>query len=457
VAAWSAFLRAVGDLRHERGRRRAAAADPAAEQLVEASRARLVSRLTVRERRAHTGTALLFVAVAVPLALLAPTNRHPSWTLEALLVLCYAVASRIDFEVGAGVAVPSQLVLVPMLFTLPAGRIPLAVAAATVLAQLPNYVLRRATPQRLAVTIANAAYSLAPAAVFLAWSEPAAALGSLPVLAAALAAQFAADTVISTGREWFALRLHPSVLWRPLAWAFAVDLLLAPVGFAAVLGSRTTEWALFLPLPLLALLRLFASERAGRLDKALELSAAYRSTALLLGDMVEAENANTGFHSRQVVALTTAVCEKLGLDAYEAQLAEFTALLHDAGKMKIPPEILNKPGPLNDEERALMRQHTIEGENMLRPVGGLLAEIGGYVRSCHERFDGRGYPDRLAEDEIPLVSRIVCCCDAYDAMRSTRPYREALSAEEARAELIRCVGTHFDPVVVRALLDVIPD
>lgn len=102
-----------------------------------------------------------------------------------------------------------------------------------------------------------------------------------------------------------------------------------------------------------------------------------------------------------------------------------------------------------------MRTHTIEGENMLRPVGGRLAEIGAFVRSSHEQFDGGGYPDGLAGEEIPLVSRIVCCCDAYDAMRSDRPYRDALSAEAARAELIRCRGTQFDPVVVDALLDLI--
>jgi HD-GYP domain-containing protein (c-di-GMP phosphodiesterase class II) len=98
-----------------------------------------------------------------------------------------------------------------------------------------------------------------------------------------------------------------------------------------------------------------------------------------------------------------------------------------------------------------MKTHTVEGEEMLERVGGLLGEVGHLVRSCHERWDGSGYPDGLAGDEIPLVARIVCCCDAYSAMTTDRPYRAARSVEEAVEELDRCAGTHFDPAVVAAL------
>ncbi len=131
---------------------------------------------------------------------------------------------------------------------------------------------------------------------------------------------------------------------------------------------------------------------------------------------------------------------------------EFTALLHDVGKIAIPKEIINKPGKLTDEERAIIETHTIEGEAMLLRVGGLLGEVGRQVRSCHERYDGLGYPDGVAGEAIPIEARIVCCCDAFNAMTTDRPYRSALSLEEALSELRVHRGTQFDPRVVDCLL-----
>ncbi len=140
----------------------------------------------------------------------------------------------------------------------------------------------------------------------------------------------------------------------------------------------------------------FARDRRARMAAAVELSHAYRGTALLLGDVVEADDAYTGSHSRDVVELVMAVGPRMQLDEDQLRRLEFAALLHDVGKIGIPNEIINKPGPLNDEERAIINTHTIEGENMLVNVGGVLAEVGRIVRSCHERYDGLGYPDGLA-------------------------------------------------------------
>jgi HD-GYP domain-containing protein (c-di-GMP phosphodiesterase class II) len=145
----------------------------------------------------------------------------------------------------------------------------------------------------------------------------------------------------------------------------------------------------------------------------------------------------------------------MGLDDDAQRMAEFTALLHDVGKVRIPAEIINKPGPLDDSERALMNTHTIIGQQMLERAGGLLGEVGPLVRSCHEHWDGNGYPDRLAGEEIPLVARIVCACDAWSAMTTDRSYRRALSRDAASAELRNCAGTQFDPRVVDALLAVL--
>jgi HD-GYP domain-containing protein (c-di-GMP phosphodiesterase class II) len=229
--------------------------------------------------------------------------------------------------------------------------------------------------------------------------------------------------------------------------------MLAPVGLLIAVAGGVTSAAYLLPLPLLALLALYAHERTQRFDQQLELSDAYRGTALLLGDVVEADDAYTGAHSRDVVELVVAVCEELQIDRHTRLNAEFTALLHDVGKITVPAEIINKPGPLNADEWAVMRRHTIEGQRLLERVGGRLAEVGALVRACHEHWDGGGYPDALTGTEIPLVARIVCCCDAFSAMTTDRSYRRALPLSAAVEELRRCSGTHFDPRVVEALVD----
>jgi len=145
---------------------------------------------------------------------------------------------------------------------------------------------------------------------------------------------------------------------------------------------------------------------------------------------------------------------ELGLSSTERRDAEFAALLHDVGKVRVPNEIINKPGKLTDEERKIIERHTIDGEQMLLRVGGLLGEIGRIVRACHERWDGTGYPDGLEGEEIPIIARIVCCCDAFNAMTSDRSYRKALPLEVAIEELERTRGTQFDPAVVDALIAV---
>jgi HD-GYP domain-containing protein (c-di-GMP phosphodiesterase class II) len=208
-------------------------------------------------------------------------------------------------------------------------------------------------------------------------------------------------------------------------------------------------------LPLVFLLRHFSLERQRRIDNALELSDAYRGTAFLLGDVVEADDHYTGAHSRQVVELVVAVSKQIGIGPDEQRDAEFVALLHDVGKIRIPPQIINKAGPLDATERALIETHTIEGERMLEQVGGLLAHVGHLVRSCHEDWDGNGYPDGLAGDAIPLVARIVSTCDAFSAMTTDRSYRRGLSHDQALAELRRCAGSQFDPRVVEALVVVV--
>ena len=145
------------------------------------------------------------------------------------------------------------------------------------------------------------------------------------------------------------------------------------------------------------------------------------------------------------------------MDKYGLQELEFAALLHDVGKIAIPKEILHKPAKLTDSEFEVMKTHTIEGQFMLDRIGGLLGRVGEIVRSCHERWDGKGYPDGLKGEDIPLAARVVFVCDAYNAMTTTRPYRAALPHDHAMTELVSNAGTQFDPMVVGAMMRVLED
>jgi HD-GYP domain-containing protein (c-di-GMP phosphodiesterase class II) len=268
----------------------------------------------------------------------------------------------------------------------------------------------------------------------------------------ALVAQFACDLSASVAREWLRLREIPRLSVRLIGAVYFTDLCLSPIGFAVAFAAAGRPAGALVVLPLGGLLMFFARDRRARMAAAVELSRAYRGTALLLGDVVEADDAYTGSHSRDVVELVMAVGPRLGLDADQLRNLEFAALLHDVGKIAIPNEIINKPGPLDDEERAIINTHTIEGEKMLENVGGVLADVGRIVRSCHERYDGLGYPDGLAGEEIPVEARIVACCDAFNAMTTDRPYRASLPLAEALSELRAHRGTQFDPDVVDRLL-----
>jgi HD-GYP domain-containing protein (c-di-GMP phosphodiesterase class II) len=156
-------------------------------------------------------------------------------------------------------------------------------------------------------------------------------------------------------------------------------------------------------------------------------------------------------HVNDVARLAAAVGHRLGLDGGDAADLVRAAELHDVGKVAIPDRILQKPGPLAPDEQQFMRRHTLIGENILS-AASTLAGVGRLVRSSHERYDGTGYPDRLHHDEIPLASRIIFVCDAYDAMTSDRPYRKAMTQEDAVAELRRCANTQFDPAVIDAFI-----
>jgi hypothetical protein len=185
-----------------------------------------------------------------------------------------------------------------------------------------------------------------------------------------------------------------------------------------------------------------------------EIERAYLSTVTALANALEAKDLQTHEHASATSRLAVAVGTELHLAPGELRDLEFAAVLHDVGKIAIPDEILSRRGPLSDEEWAYVRDHTVIGERILRGIP-FLRSAASAVRSAHERWDGGGYPDGLAGEAIPLLARIVFACDTWDVMTSDRPYRDALTADEAERRLEAEAGHQLDPQVVGALLSVV--
>jgi putative nucleotidyltransferase with HDIG domain len=425
---------------------------PGAQRLLEGALTRRGQRLLAREQVADGAFAVAFFVAAVLLAWYAPAARELNPGLAVALVGAYALVARAEFPGGAGFGVPTQIVLVPMLLLLPTSSVPLLVALALLLTTSIDSLSGRVGRDRVLLSLADAWFAFAPAVVLIVGGAQTPEWGDWPVYVAALAAQIVLETLVFAARVWSCLGERPQIVAAELRIAHRADLLLAPVGLLTAFAAVDQPYAALLVVPLAGLFTIFAGERAARVEQTLELSGAYRGTALLLGDVIEADDAYTGQHTQDVVELTVAVADKLGVDEETRRAAEFGALLHDVGKVAIPNEIINKPGPLDDDEWKIMKTHTIEGQRMLERVGGLLARVGVVVRASHERYDGGGYPDGLAGAQIPLAARIVSACDAFNAMTTDRSYRKALSLEVAVAELRNNAGTQFDPEVVEALV-----
>jgi putative nucleotidyltransferase with HDIG domain len=165
--------------------------------------------------------------------------------------------------------------------------------------------------------------------------------------------------------------------------------------------------------------------------------------------IVDSKDTYTGGHSQAVAALVEEIANELGLDGEATQQLKLAALLHDLGKIAIPDTILRKPGCLEPDERRLVRDHVRYGHSLLEGLG--IEPVDRWVLHHHEHWDGSGYPDGLAREQIPLGSRVILVADAYDAMTTERSYRSAKTASQALAEIHARAGTQFDPVVVAAL------
>jgi len=411
-------------------------------------------RMAPAELRAELWVGGGFLIAAVAFVVLKGTGAGVSLALAALYVLGVATVGHVRFDIGAGFTVPTQAVFVPMLFALPVALVPLLVALALALGMAPAIIAGRAPASRVLTVPGNSWFAWGPALV-LALAHDSTPDARPAVLVLALAAQFGCDFAANATRERLRGGISIGELARECRQVYTIDLALAPLGLVVALAAVQNQWAVLLIAPLFGVLRWFSKERRARLEQLVELNDAYRGTALVLGDVVEADDTYTGEHCKDVVALALDVARELGLDEGRQRNVEFGALLHDVGKIAVPKEIVNKPGKLDEREWEIIKTHTVEGQRMLERVGGFMGEVGQIVRSHHERFDGGGYPDELRGEQIPLEARIISCCDAFNAMTTTRSYRKAMPQAVAVAELQKHSGTQFDPDVVRAMVAVV--
>jgi HD-GYP domain-containing protein (c-di-GMP phosphodiesterase class II) len=423
------------------------------QQMLAETRRRADVKKAGGDLRVELAVNLVFIAAVAALFVL-PSPQRWSPVGAVLSVIVMSLAVRVRFDTPFGFTVASQLAFVPMLFAIPMSFVPLAVAAVLATQILPRVLSGKIGPVRLLRSLANSWFAVGPALVFAIADVRPDAAGPL-LLLAALLAQFAGDFLAAAVYFSIAQRVSMRSQLKGSLWVYAIDGALSVVGLVIAEELHTAPYVVLAVLPLLGLLRMFADERQARLGKLLELNETYRGTALLLGDVIAADDNYTGEHSEGVVGLALSVANALGLDPERRRNLEFGAMLHDVGKITIPKEIINKPGKLNPQEWEIVKTHPAEGQRMLERVGGFMTEVGEIVRAHHERWDGGGYPDGLAGEAIPLEARIITCCDSWSAMRTDRPYRGALSYEAAAEQMILHTGSQFDPAVVEAMLPVV--
>jgi len=426
-----------------------------AERLVGEARTRRANRMEPRERTVLAVSAAVFLAAATVLALMLPSERELNPLVLIGLIATYAIVERVRFEFGGSYGTAEQLVVVPIVLLAPLPYVPILIALANLAATLPEISQGSWHRERLTGRLADCWFCLPPVLVLAVLAPGELRIEDTWIYVLAFVAQLFGDLVWTLIRDQLLDRVPRRELLLGWLSTGRVDAIFTPLAYMITLAATESAFALMAILPLAWLLHSFARDREERYAKTLELHRAYRGTVMLLSDVIEFDDDYTAQHSRSVVEFANAVANELGVDPSDRQELEFAAMLHDVGKITIPKEILNKPAELTTQEFELMKQHTIEGQFMLDRIGGLLGRVGEIVRSCHERWDGTGYPDGLRGEQIPFPSRIVFCCDAYHAMTSDRVYRSAMSKEAALAELAAHSGTQFDPVVVAALAKVV--
>jgi putative nucleotidyltransferase with HDIG domain len=309
------------------------------------------------------------------------------------------------------------------------------------------------TPAR---TLTSAAAALGAGAVM---STRASTFGAVFVASLVAAITYnCADALVNVGTLWIRSSARPRSFVQAMGPLLALSVpLYVPLVALLAYGYRAYSlWvvAAFMvsALAFQGLMRLYQEQRdaVSELQAAnTRLASANVSFAAALVTTLDARDQYTAGHSAAVAVYARDIAARMDLTPDQQELAHLCGLVHDIGKIGLPPWLLEKNGPLTLEERRLMETHSAIGERILAKVDDY-AEIAAIVRHHHERWDGEGYPDRVARDEIPLISRIICVADAYNAMTSDRPYRDAMPSRVARLRLAQAAHSQFDTSVVAA-------
>jgi putative nucleotidyltransferase with HDIG domain len=430
--------------------------------LGEISRDLMLNFAQIGRRQALTEWSLLVYVVivstaAVSLGAVLGLGSHPGKETWATLGLAGVAALSERGRVRLSRTTESSIALVPVIFaavTLGAFAA-LVVGAASLLGDFrPPYMKLIVYTCTRAITGALAGFAAALTASLLPDRFSAIAVATVVAALVAEAADtaFAATTHRLRGNGTFSNAIR---VIGPLVLA-ALPMYVPVIAILAAAYTEVSAWTL--PLffvPAVAAQRLFALYReqtqlADELRSAnARLERAGLSFAGALVATLDARDRYTAGHSAAVAVYARDIAVRLGLSEDQQQLAHLCGLVHDIGKIGLPPGLLEKPGPLTLNERRQMEEHSAIGEHILSKVENY-ADIARVVRHHHERVDGNGYPDRLVGDDIPLIARILAVADAYDAMTSDRPYRDAMPSRVARLRLAQAVETQFDTTVVAA-------
>ena len=401
---------------------------------------------------AVVAAAVAFSWWGLPIAELARLSR-PEWRALAALATLAMIAQLVAMDFMGGKQAKSSLAFIPLL----AGAI-LLPPSASLLTTVPvitvsELVLRRA-PLKAAFNIAQVTLAVGGAAwMYTWWAGGSPPEYSLSLIGAVLTVGvFFSTNVVLTSIGLALWQRQPVVptfrtIVGPKGMNLFYDMMSSPfvVLTAAVYLSNDIYGMFMLIVPLLFLRHTYASRQ--------KLEHANHDLLYALVKAIETRDPYTSGHSRRVATLAELVAEDVGMAPKRVDRVRVAALLHDIGKIDAElSAVLLKPYELTDEERQLIESHAARGAAFLRDLGSLDSGIVAAVRHHHERYDGTGYPDNLAGNEIPLEARIIMMSDSIDAMLSDRPYRRALPVSVVKSELLRCRGTQFDPDLVDVVL-----